>query len=299
MEIIKRKILLEDYIYRGYVDVGLNDGTTIKYGDLTATTFNVNVFIDQEFDDMGIGTDIPFKSLDLNGSTPNYSPLIEKLNSSGLTFNFMNGATTNIEVDAASPSTRYPNKTKEDYYISGNILSGLTEDRLDVVTSYDNTQKYKPLFNLESGVFDDYKGVSFSAVTRVINNDNLMPLNYIIDGDGNQIIDVSDPQPNRGIFLKTYSGLTRQITGTIFQPYNIPITEIYYQSQGFNETNTIYSATTKEEYLFGITSTPQVQNDVLIDRGINTIIQSHIQLSEIINMGDLIKYGNGYYKIQK
>jgi len=297
MEIIKRKILLEDYIYRGYVDVGLNDGTTIKYGDLTATTFNVNVFIEQEFDDMGIGTDIPFKSKD--GSTPNYSPLIEKLNSSGLTFNFMNGATTNIMVDGASPSTRYPNKTKEDYYISGNILSGLTEDRLDVVTSYDNTQKYKPLFNLESGVFDDYKGVSFSAVTRVINNDNLMPLNYIIDGDVDEIIDVDNPQPNRGVFLKTYSGLTRLITGTIFPPYTIPVTEMYYTPQGLNETNTIYSATTKEEYLFGITQKPVVQNDVLIDRGVTTIIQTHMQLSEITNMGDLVNYGNGYYKIQK
>ena len=297
MEIIKRKILLEDYIYRGYVDVGLNDGTTIKYGDLTATTFNVNVFIEQEFDDMGIGTDIPFKSKD--GSTPNYSPLIEKLNSSGLTFNFMNGATTNIMVDGASPSTRYPNKTKEDYYISGNILSGLTEDRLDVVTSYDNTQKYKPLFNLESGVFDDYKGVSFSAVTRVINNDNLMPLNYIIDGDADEIIDVDNPQPNRGVFLKTYSGLTRLITGTIFPPYTIPVTEMYYTPQGLNETNTIYSATTKEEYLFGITQKPVVQNDVLIDRGVTTIIQTHMQLSEITNMGDLVNYGNGYYKIQK
>ncbi|MHC4227028.1 MAG: hypothetical protein ACYSW0_06325 [Planctomycetota bacterium] len=297
MEIIKRKILLEDYIYRGYVDVDLNDGTTIKYGDLTATTFNVNVFIQQEFDDMGIGTDLPFKSKD--GSDPYYSPLIEKLNFSGLTFNFMNGATTNIIDDGTSPSTRYPNKVKDDYYISGNILSGLTEDRLDVVTSYDNTQKYKPLFNLESGVFDDYKGVSFSAVTRVINNDNLMPLNYIIDGDGNEIIDVSNPQPNRGIFLKTYSGLTRLITGTIFEPYNIPLTEIYYKSQGFNETNTVYSAMTKEEYLFGITVTPEVQNDVLIDRGVTTIIQSHMQLSEITNMGDLVNYGNGYYKIQK
>lgn len=297
MEIIKRKILLEDYIYRGYVDVDLNDGTTIKYGDLTATTFNVNVFIEQEFDDMGIGTDMSFKSKD--GSTPEYGPLIEKLNSSGLTFNFMNGATTNIIDDGTSPSTRYPNKVKDDYYISGNILSGLTEDRLDVVTSYDNTQKYKPLFNLESGAFDDYKGISFSAVTRVINNDNLMPLNYIIDGDGNEIIDVSNPQPNRGIFLKTYSGLTRLITGTIFEPYNIPLTEIYYKSQGFNETNTVYSAMTKEEYLFGITVAPEVQNDVLIDRGVTTIIQSHIQLSEITNMGDLVNYGNGYYKIQK
>lgn len=297
MKIIKRKISLEDYTYRGYVDVNLNDGRTLKYGDLIATTFNINIFLSQEFDDMGIGTDMPFNSKD--GSTPNYSPLKEILNSSGITFNFMAGATTNVIVDGTSPSTRYPNKNKEDYYISGSILSGLTSDRVDVVTSYDNSQKYKPLFNLESGVFNDYKGVSFSAVTRVVNNDSLMPLNYIIDGDGNEIIDVDNPQPNRGVFLKTYSGLTRLITGTIFPPYTIPVTQMYYNPQGLNETNTIYSAITKEEYLFGITQKPVVQNDVLIDRGVTTIIQRHMQLSEITNMFDLVNYGNGYYKIQK
>ena len=44
---------------------------------------------------------------------------------------------------------------------------------------------------------------------------------------------------------------------------------------------------------------PVVQNDVLIDRGVTSIIQRHMQLSEITNMFDLVNYGNGYYKIQK
>ena len=74
---------------------------------------------------------------------------------------------------------------------------------------------------------------------------------------------------------------------------------MYYNSEGFNETNTTLSAITKDEYLFGITTSPSVYSDVNIDRGRNSAFQSHLQLGEIKNMRDLINYGNGYYKIQK
>ena len=40
-------------------------------------------------------------------------------------------------------------------------------------------------------------------------------------------------------------------------------------------------------------------NDILIDRGINTVFQNHLQLSEIKNMSDLVNYGNGFYNITK
>ena len=72
---------------------------------------------------------------------------------------------------------------------------------------------------------------------------------------------------------------------------------MYYNSEGFNKTNVDLSATTKEEYLFGITSSPTVVNDLFIDRGRNAVIQSHMQLGEIKNMTDLINYGNGFYNL--
>ena len=74
---------------------------------------------------------------------------------------------------------------------------------------------------------------------------------------------------------------------------------MYYHAQGFNITNSSLSASIKEEYLLGVTSTPEVESDVFIDRGRTTILQSHLQLSEITNMGELINYGNGSYKIIK
>ena len=74
---------------------------------------------------------------------------------------------------------------------------------------------------------------------------------------------------------------------------------MYINSEGFNATNVHLSATTKEEYLFGITSSPTVFNDLFIDRGRATVIQSHMQLGEIKNMSELMNYGNGFYKIQR
>jgi len=299
MKKIERKIYLEDYTYRGYKDLVLADGTTIKYGDLTADEFNLNIFISQKYDDMGISTNLDY--IPKSDTPVDYSILTTKLNSSGYFFNFMTTPTptTFVAEDGLTPSTRYPQKNKQDYQIPGENLSGLTEDRLDEVASYNSSMVYQPLFDIDSGTYIDYLGNSFDLTTSVLDNSNLMPITYILDGDKNEIINLVNPEPEIGIVLKTYSGLTRTITGTIFADYQIPVTEFYYKAQGFNDTNTVLSAVTKEEYLFGITFTPTVDNDILIDRGINTVFQNHLQLSEINSMSDLVNYGNGFYNITK
>ena len=286
MEVIKRKISIDNFISR--------DKNT--WGVITADTISINVFFIQDSDDMGIGTDEPF--IEKNGSKADYQPLISKLALSGLTFQFMNGTTTNVAETGYSPNTRYPNKDKVDYYINGNTVTGLTEDRLTLVSSYDNTQKYKPGFFINKSDNINFKNIQYQDGSRVLTNNNLVPITYIIDGDRNETINISNPKPEIGIHFKTNTGSTRTITGTIFPPYNIPYTEFNYKGQGFNDTNSTLSATTKEEYLFGITESPTVESDLFIDRGATTVIQSHMQLSEIKNMSDLINYGNGYYKIE-
>jgi hypothetical protein len=59
------------------------------------------------------------------------------------------------------------------------------------------------------------------------------------------------------------------------------------------------SALTKEEYLFGIISPPEVQSDVFIDRGATSVLDMHLRLSEIGNISELTRYGNGFYKLNK
>ncbi len=80
---------------------------------------------------------------------------------------------------------------------------------------------------------------------------------------------------------------------------SIPTTIVNYIGQGWNQTNTSLAAITKEEYLFGIVSRPEVENDVFIDRGQTNVMDLHLRLSEITNMEELVRYGNGYYKINK
>lgn len=287
MEIIKRKILLDDYTSR-------EQGS---WGELTATAFTMNVFFTQDVDDMGISTNLPFIVKD--GTSPTYQPLLDKLNSSGYSFNFMNGATTNVIEDGTTPNTRYPNKAKNNYFINGISVTGLTDDKLNVVQSYDNTLKYKPLFDITKGVYLDFEGNSYTGGTKVLQDSNQNPITYILDGDVNEIININNPDPQLGLLYKTYSGISRTVTGPIKSNYRISKTELYFNSQGFNDTNTILSASTQEEYLFGITATPRVESDLFIDRGRTSIIQSHMQLGEVTNMSELINYGNGYYKIQK
>jgi len=288
MEIIKRKISLDDYISR----------KKSNWGQLTATTFNINVFFTQDIDDMGISTELPFIAK-VPGQTADYTKLDIKLGFSGYTFEYMNGTTTNVIETGTYPSTRYPNKSLDRYYTDKTPVTGLTEDRLDEVSSYDKNAKFKPGFDIVK--FDntkDYKGIFYDSGTRVITNNNLSPITYMINGDTAPPIK-TETNVERGIYFSTTTATTRTITGTIFGTYQIPYTEMYYNSEGFNETNVHLSATTKEEYLFGITSSPTVFNDLFIDRGRATVIQNHMQLGEIKNMSDLINYGNGFYKIQR
>jgi hypothetical protein len=267
MEIIKRKILLEDYISRADATWG-----TPKWDiDPKFSAFTLNVMFTQDTDDMGIVTDLEY--------IPNPSA------------SFIN--------DPLSPDTRLDGKGLDDYFFPGLSISGYSEDRLDTVKSYDPTERFKVLFNMDSEVVDDFQGNQHTSVSRVVSNANQMPITYIDGGDASESINVNNPDPQLGIFFKTYSGRTRLVTSSVFGDYNTKLTEIYYKGQGFNNTNTTLSAITKEEYLFGITTKPTVFSDVFIERGRNTVLQSHMQLSEIVNMDDLINYGNGFYKIQK
>jgi len=290
MELIKRKISLDDYTSR----------KKDNWGQITATTFNLNVFFTQDGDDMGIGTDMPFE---IKGSSPtDYTLILDKLSTLGLTssFNFSSVAsvpTTNVVVNSAFPNTRNPNKTISDYYISGGPTTGLTEDRLDVVTSYDSAEPYKIDFDITKSSDIDYQGTPYDNTIKVKYNDNVNPIKYLINGDDGELIDLNNPEIKKGVFYVTTTAETRTVNSQQYGISNIPFTEMYYNSEGFNQTNVELSATTKEEYLFGITSSPTVFNDLFIDRGRATVIQSHMQLGEIKNMEDLINYGNGFYNL--
>ena len=101
---------------------------------------------------------------------------------------------------------------------------------------------------------------------------------------------------------RTIEAINRKIADAFPQltdTATIPYSDFDFVGQGWNETNTSLSALTKQEYLFGIISPPEVQSDVYIDRGITTVMDRHLKMSEITNLAQLTRYGNGYYKMNK
>jgi len=53
------------------------------------------------------------------------------------------------------------------------------------------------------------------------------------------------------------------------------------------------------EYLLDFVMDPEVQSDVYIERGKYTAFEPLQRLNEVDNLGDMIRYGYGYYKINE
>jgi hypothetical protein len=297
MEVIKRKILLEESTDRNY--------GSETWGVVTATTFYLDIQLNQTIDDMGLFTDISYIPRSKKyGSILNYSILIDKLETLGATFPFINGqkpldpestAFLNLLTPTDKAVLRLTNKplTKY-YYYANNVLTGSTDSKIDDVRSYKKNEPYIAGFNINEEAYINYKGAYINGVNRVTNIGE--PKIYVFD----TLADLSIGMPNQttGIQYKDYSAST---INPILLPSGIdlPTTTFRFISEGWNQTNTSLSALMKEEFLLGIISRPEVENDVFIDRGVSPVLDYHLRLSEIRNLGQLQQYGNGYYTIDR
>lgn len=290
MEVTKRKILLEDS-----TDRTANSPT---WGTITATSFYVKVMLVQDIDDMGMFTDIDYIELDPIGVIPNYTELITKLNLSGFTFPFMSGILPLPMTGLTGTNEivlRLPTSVESTYYNYGNLpITGSTDSKIEDVKSYDLAVPFKLGFDMGVETYTSYTNTVINGVDRVSSMGE--PTIYVFDtpddanlGTQNQVY---------GLQYQDYTGQTRQviIDGSAT---NIPVTNYRYIGEGWNETDVSLSALTKQEYLFGIISPPEVQSDVFIDRGITSVMDMHLRLSEIRDLGELSRYGNGYYKLNK
>jgi hypothetical protein len=69
------------------------------------------------------------------------------------------------------------------------------------------------------------------------------------------------------------------------------------ESSGLTKNSIVLSAITKDERLLDFVMDPEVQSNVFIERGKYTAFESLQRLGEIDNIGDLVRYGYNYYKI--
>lgn len=289
MEIIKRKILLEDSIDR-------SNGSA-KWGTITASTFYLNVLLTQNVDDMGLFIDSEFTPQDKVNGAVDYSVLVSKLNTLGYTFPFMTGAMpqTLTNVGGTDKVTlRLPDSTESDYYVFGNlVITGNTDSKIEDVKSYKSTDQFRINFNTATETYVNYNNLTVMGVDRIKSMGE--PKIYVFDTEND--VNLGTNSQTTGIQYKDYSGTTTLMVNGV--DTIIPLSSFRFIGEGWNETNVSLSALTKEEYLFGIISPPEVQSDVFIDRGATSVLDMHLRLSEIGNISELTRYGNGFYKINK
>lgn len=290
MEVFKRKILLEQSIIRLSGDTW---GTIPK-----ETCFYLNIPLNQTIDDMGLFTDIDFTVKTETNNQVDYTLLIDKLNASGYQFPFINGVKPMNFSSLLTPTDkavlRLPTKTLTQYFNYGNnVLTGSTDTKIDDVRSYDKNNPYINGFDINKEVYNNYKNISITGVSQVCALGE--PKIYVFDAIDD--LNVGTINQITGIQYKDY---ITPITSILNQGgFEIPTTTFRFISEGWNETNTSLSALTKEEFLIGIVSRPEVENDVFIDRGVVPVLDYHLRLSEIKNLGELVQYGNGYYRIDR
>lgn len=294
MEIIKRKILLEEATDRNY--------GSKNWGSITATTFYLNIQLNQTIDDMGLFTDIyniPKNQNPLNVNLVDYTVLTNKLEAEGFSFPFMNGQAQinfNLQLTPTDKAVlRLPNKSLTQYYYYGNNpLTGATDSKIDDVRSYKKDVPYIAGFNINEESYLNYQPIIINGVNRVTNIGE--PKIYVFDTIDDLTIGTSNQ--TSGIQYMDYSAST--IDGDLVPAgIDLPTTTFRFISEGWNQTNTSLNGLIKEEFLFGIISRPEVENDVFIDRGVVSVLDYHLRLSEIKNLGELQQYGNGYYKIDR
>ena len=279
MEVIKRKILLEDSVDRKH------DSKT--WGSITASTFYLNILLTQNVDDMGLFVDSEFIQKDKSSNAVDYSILINKLNAlGGDPFPFTMGAQpqqlTNV-MGTNKLILRLPDSVESNYYIFGNLqITGSTDSKIEDVRSYDSINPFRINFNTATDTYVNYNNITIMGVDRIKSMSN--PKIYVFDTENDNKLGTN--LQKTGIQYNDYSG-------------NLETTIFKFIGEGWNETNISLSALTKEEYLFGIISQPEVQSDVFIDRGSTTVMDLHLRLSEIGNISELSRYGNGYYKLNK
>ena len=80
-----------------------------------------------------------------------------------------------------------------------------------------------------------------------------------------------------------------------YEDYTLYVT----YSSGFTQNDLILSAITKNEGLLNVIDQPEVQTNVFVERGKQSVNEYISRLGEVDNVGDLEKYGYKFFKVKK
>ena len=231
------------------------------YGQKIKNTIDINIFLRQDLDDMGIFTNSNFisKKPYLNQKPPDFN-------------SFIYG--------------RLPAADVSFYYSPLITTTGTTDDStLKVVSSLRVDQNGQPIYVPNLNVSKDVKN-TFNGV--IYENSDL--INYKIGCD---VVDIS----STGVEFNTYKNKfvrTKNIDGE-----NVSWRKTTFESVngGWNMTNTSLFANYKKEEYLGVVFPPEISKEVFINRGIADIFERHSILSEIKTTDDIDNFRGGYLSV--
>ncbi len=295
MEYIKRKRLLENYTLRGnssnygeILDIktdNLGNPITNDLGDVVKNTINIDIFITQNYEDMGMF------------SYETYIPYVEEYNGLEENFNLLGEKSKQTQLNTPqdfNPAIdgRHPNINPEGYNQEATTIIGETDDRyLSNVKSYKIETTYDHTLNMAKDIYTTFDGI--------ISNNSQIGIEYVIGGAVN---DSGERETNTGIKYNTLynqyvskaddSGKVDRWKKTTYEytTYGLLLSNINYM-----EANTELGATTKLEEYFNVVSPPEVRDRVFINRGGEDIFERHSIMSEIKTRNDIDEYRDKYF----
>lgn len=161
------------------------------------------------------------------------------------------------------------NTNLSDFYSSNNttvpfLITGFTQ------SSINDLAQFGPKFALLGGKFKI--GIQVTGTTGCVGT-------------------VWGPDPT-----DTYTAYTiNNIDYYDYEDYTLYVT----YSSGFTQDDLILSAITKNEGLLNVIDQPEVQTDVFVERGKQSVNEYIARLGEVDNVGDLEKYGYKFFKVKK
>jgi len=251
------------YFYGKIPDYKVDDNgnyVLTSSGQKILNTIDVDLFITQNVDDMGIFTD---KSFVFTGDTLTVKP--PGYNS------FEYG--------------RLPGAPVEFYYYSDVTVTGSTDDGyLNQVRSYrvdtNNNPVYVPYLNTSDDTDNVFNGVISEDSEKII---------YKIGASPSDIL-------NTGVGFTTYKNKFVKTKDEYGKNLSYFKTDFEINNGGWDSNNVSLSAIFKKEEYLGIVFPPEVESVVFINRGVADIFERHSLLSELKTTNDIDTNRGGFIR---
>jgi len=230
------------------------------FGQKIKNTIDVDIFITQNIDDMGMFTDVPF--------VPSKETLPEK----PIGFNsFVYGRL------AGAPVNFYYN---DPFSFTGTTDDGLLGEVASLIKTNSGGNIFTPNVNTSYNP-NIYNGVLYDDSEKTV---------YKIGANPNNV-------PNTGIKFTTLKNEFGKKVNVYDKNESYKITFFESDNGGRNNYNTSLSALLKKEEYLGVVFPPEVDSAVFINRGVADIFERHALLSEIKTTNDIDTNRGGFIRI--